>query len=231
MKAGVLAFLDRLAGVFFPYRCAICGQVVEYEKMCCPACEEKHLPPQAAAESAQPPLSGSLTLFDYKGEIVRAVLEMKRLAERRQACFFAGQLALAMEEHWPQISFDLITAVPQSTARRRNTGHNQAQVLARELAGEMNMPQCYDLLSRWEKSLPQHKLTGEDRKQNAELSYRLLPGASLHGERVLLVDDVLTTGATASACAGRLLEAGASEVRVVAVAQTLLQSNCGVKSQ
>lgn len=69
-------------------------------------------------------------------------------------------------------------------------------------------------------SSPQKSMSRAERMQNAKNSYRCRPGADLSGKRVLLVDDIITTGATASACALELLKAGAVDVTVAAVAAT-----------
>jgi predicted amidophosphoribosyltransferase len=90
------------------------------------------------------------------------------------------------------------------------------------LGGALDVPVRTDLLTRTNQSLPQHNLNREERRQNAQRSYIARDGMKLNNEAVLLVDDVITTGATASACAAQLLKAGAGGVWLVTVASTAL---------
>ena len=103
------------------------------------------------------------------------------------------------------------------TKRKRKRGYNQAQLIAQELAKQLHLP-CQQLLEKTAATAAQHTLSAAERRTNLQGVYRVLDEQQVSGKRILLVDDVLTTGATASACAQALLDAGAQSVFAVALA-------------
>ena len=114
--------------------------------------------------------------------------------------------------------FDVICFVPLHSKRLAQRGYNQARLLAEKLARLSGRP-CLDVLQRERNTKTQSHLPHEIRQENVRGAFTLLPGAQaqLQGKRVLLVDDVITTGATISGCAALLEHAGA-EVLCVAFA-------------
>ncbi len=114
---------------------------------------------------------------------------------------------------------DRILPVPLHPTRLRERTFNQAELLARALADRMGIPCETDLLIRCRSTRPQAELTQEERSRNVRGAFDLRSGAGLKGSRLLLVDDVLTTGATAEACAALLKKAGARSVWVVTAAR------------
>lgn len=110
-----------------------------------------------------------------------------------------------------------VISVPLNSARQRERGYNQSALLARRLAQRWRIPDWSDMLSRTRATRTQTQLTPEARARNVSGAFRAPPhaGNRLRGAHVVLVDDVLTTGATALACAGTLREAGARIVSIV----------------
>jgi predicted amidophosphoribosyltransferase len=94
-------------------------------------------------------------------------------------------------------------------------------LLARRLSAATGIPLHTKLLRRTAATLTQTRLSRDERADNVHRAFAAAPGVALHGERVVLVDDVLTTGATTNACARALKRAGASEVCVWTVARGL----------
>lgn len=125
-----------------------------------------------------------------------------------------GLLAQALD---PQVNPDIIVAVPLHWRRLRQRSYNQSLLLARELGRRLERPVASELLLRLRDTPPQQGLNARERARN--LNGAFICNGKLHGERVLLVDDVMTTGATAVACSRALLEAGAADVRVAVVAR------------
>ncbi len=114
-------------------------------------------------------------------------------------------------------SFDLIVPMPLHWRRRWDRGFNQSALLAREISRRWNVPVA-NAVRRRRATVPQAGLTNAKRRANVRGVFQAK--RRLDGMRVLLVDDVLTTGATASACAQALKRAGASHVAVLALART-----------
>ncbi|AWY41580.1 ComF family protein [Pseudomonas putida] len=111
---------------------------------------------------------------------------------------------------------DLLIAVPLATRRLRQRGFNQAAMLARWLGDQLDLP----LLLRTQDTGAQQTLNASERRQNLRNAFALAPDASIKGRHLALVDDVLTTGATAQALARLLMEAGAARVDVYCLART-----------
>jgi ComF family protein len=115
--------------------------------------------------------------------------------------------------------WDLIVPVPLHSLKEREREFNQSERLARRVANATEIPFNARLLRRVEVTRTQTQLTREQRAANVRRAFRMAPGTALSGERVVLVDDVLTTGATASACADVLRKNGADRVCVWTVAR------------
>jgi ComF family protein len=109
--------------------------------------------------------------------------------------------------------------VPASAEKLKERGFNQAELLASRLAALLGAPVLPQALLRRD-SLAQHTLNRKTRLQNAETAYAINEATHVKGKHILLVDDVLTTGATMASCGALLLEAGAASVVAVAATAT-----------
>jgi ComF family protein len=117
-----------------------------------------------------------------------------------------------------ETNFDAIVPMPLHWRRRWERGFNQSDFLAQEIARRWNTP-VRRLVHRKRATVPQAGLTSAQRRLNVRAAFSVKPGLKLTGQRILLIDDVLTTGATASACARALKRAGASQVTFLALAR------------
>lgn len=183
--------------------CDRCGLPTTFETPVCEACKNVDF----GFESARAPLR-------YEGvgkEIVHALKYRgyTRVVEK----LAAPLMAEALGEPGP---FDAVVPVPLHRARMRRRGFNQAALLARGVAGRMNTP-VSDTLQVVRSTRDQVELSAAERRANVAGAFAAK--APLRG-RLLLVDDVLTTGATLSACADTLIAAGAAEVHAVTLCRT-----------
>jgi competence protein ComFC len=126
----------------------------------------------------------------------------------------SSALANLQQEHW-----DMIVPVPLHKIKRREREFNQAERLARRLSDATQIPLECDVLERVQATRTQTRLTRRERQENVRKAFALFGGTRLNGERIVLVDDVFTTGATTSACAKVLRDSGAGEVCVWALAR------------
>jgi len=115
---------------------------------------------------------------------------------------------------------DYLLPVPMAPRRLRERGYNQALMLARWLSTALNIPCDADLLLRPFETVAQQDLDAKTRKRNLLRAFTLAPGAQVQGRHLALVDDVLTTGATAHSLARLLMAAGARRVDVYCLART-----------
>ena len=115
---------------------------------------------------------------------------------------------------------DFLLPVPLSTQRRRQRGYNQAAMLAQWLSAALNIPGHEHWLLRTQDTAAQQALDAKTRKRNLQHAFSLAPGVQVGGLHLALVDDVLTTGATAESLARLLIKAGARRVDVYCLART-----------
>ena len=154
-----------------------------------------------------------------RGVVLEAI---HRFKYQRQLWFENFLAGLFLREAVPALrgqNWNMIVPVPLHPVRQREREFNQAERLAAHLGTAMNIPLNERLLRRVTPTATQTRLTRQQRAANMRGAFALRPGAHLNGERVVLVDDVFTTGATTSACAGALLAAGAADVCVWTVAR------------
>ena len=114
--------------------------------------------------------------------------------------------------------FDYITWVPVSTRRKWERGYDQVELLAKALSKELSVPVIATLKKHRHTQAQSGIRDDSVRKANVLGAYKILPGSDIAGKTFLLIDDVITTGATASECAKTLLTAGAKEIYCAAVA-------------
>ncbi len=184
-------------------QCAGCG-VASWQGRTCERCCSRAL-------SGVDQLAGVSVALHYDGPVKQAVLDLKFQALR----WAAPDLARFFEPLWEQERFDAVTSVPVSPGRYRERGYNQSELLARAVARRSGIPYL-PLLAR-QSSDHQLGLGRAERLRRVGGVFYGLHGLS--GERVLVVDDVVTTGATLNECARVLKTAGASTVWGLALAR------------
>jgi len=118
-----------------------------------------------------------------------------------------------------EYSFDVIVPMPLHWRKRWQRGFNQAELLAIEIGCRTNVP-VRNALRRMRNTPSQAGLTSSKRRQNVSGAFQAKKPATLDGRRVLLIDDVMTTGATAASCSRALKRAGARQVILLTLART-----------
>lgn len=201
-----------LSSLVFPAACAGCAQALEQPAPdpLCAACSRK-LPRQ------QPPLTyragvWALSPWTYEGLARDLVLAYKYDARLAWTPFLADQM---LQAAGGRSQADLLVPIPLHPVRRRERGFNQAELLAKELSGRLKIPCKSRLLRRAIATEPQSELKRAQRQDNVAGAFELEPDAQLQNKRCLLVDDVVTTGSTAAACAKLLKQAGAASVTLL----------------
>jgi ComF family protein len=117
---------------------------------------------------------------------------------------------------------DLVIPVPLHTRRLRERGFNQSLLLARQVSRRRSIPLNFTALQRARQTQPQTQLSGPERRKNVRGAFEVRKREAVKGKRILLIDDVFTTGATVQECAYVLREAGATEVQVLTLARVAL---------
>jgi ComF family protein len=163
----------------------------------------------------------------YEGAMVRAILLLKFENIEPLGGLFARLLADLVTGSGPQLEADVIVPVPLHRQRERERGYNQAALIAKPLAKMLGLPCKSVLLTRIRPRPDKHILTLEERWESVRGAFAAHPGSQIDNLRVLLLDDVMTTGATLDSCAKTLRDAGARSVVGVTVARARLRNSAG----
>ena len=165
-----------------------------------------------------PPYAGARSFGYYTAELSRLIQGLKFQDRRNLVKLFVPLLAGAFFDSWRREDFDLIVPVPLHVKRKRERGYNQSELLARLLARQIAIP-CSRALIRVRLTLPQVGLTDSQRLENVRKAFRCTKPQQISERRILLIDDVMTTGATATSASRTLLEGGARRISVLTVAR------------
>ncbi len=187
-------------------RCLRCGVAIDGEANYCGNC---------AFDKTY--FDRAFSPFCYDGAVRDAILDMKFNNLGANAVIFARYLAYTAERE--KLNYDVVTFAPMSNRSLKKRGYNQARLLAEAFCDILNNTELLrETVIKIRETEPQEKLSRTERKTNLVGSYRICPDADVKGKRILLIDDVKTTGATINECAKVLKRAGAVEVVALTVA-------------
>lgn len=240
VKEGSL--LDRILEVIFPSRvsCIVCDDDLFHDSVGC-ICDKcnQTLPKtyshicEKCGESLDSLANFCLTCkksikryfkvarapFMYDGEIVKLIHNLKY-----NDCKYLGSyLSEILVEEYKKNNFDvdIVIPIPLNPKRLKERGYNQAFLLCRKFETDLKLPIDTTSLIRKVDTPTQTKLTKQERKQNLENAFQVVDKSAIKGKRILLIDDVYTTGATLEEASKTLLKAGAKEIYCLTVAHTL----------
>ena len=211
---------EKLLDLFFPPKCPFCQRILEAPRApLCPSCRTK-LPwlEGTAGERAIDFADGCFSPLAYRDGVPEAVRRYKFSRVQALGRPMAQVMARCLEDRLPE-GADLLCWAPLSQKRLRERGFDQAELLAREVGRLLSIP-AEPILEKIQHTVPQSGLEeGSARRANARGAYALRSGADLTGKRVVLVDDVVTSGATLSECAALLRMGGAVQVWCLTLAR------------
>lgn len=235
----IKAFLEysrqAAADLLFPRRCPVCGGVAMPKgRLICPAClkqlsfvsspacmkcgkeigsrEQEYC---ADCIRRKKSFTRGFALLNYDSRAAVSMAAVKYHNKREYLDFYARAAALRFKKQFRQAGIQVIVPVPVHASRLKTRGFNQAAVLAEKLSAELGIP-WEELLIRVKKTDPQKSLGSAERLKNLRGAFEAEQEAG-KWERVLLVDDIYTTGSTAEICSRALLKTGVKQVFVFAV--------------
>lgn len=182
-------------------RCRSCGRPIPEGTTLCSHC----------ADGFHPFFSGISAVCLYEEEVRAALLRMKSFRYQSYASFFAPYMA-ALVRHHHSILPDGVVSVPPRKKRMEKEAYDQAETLARLVARALGVPFLPRVMRQVESRQKQSLLSESERFANVIGNYRVIRPSRVAGKRLLLVDDICTTGATLNECAKVLRQAGAVSV-------------------
>lgn len=187
--------------------CKSCGRsILRQEESLCGNCKRHHFS-----------FSGGMMLYQLTEEIEGAITELKYHGRKDKGLFFGMRAGERFQEKLKDLGIQGIIPVPIHKERRRKRGYNQAEIIGKGLEKQIGIPLYSDFLKRNKKTKALKDCSPVERLQNlfSAMDCEDLPGEL---KRILLIDDIFTTGATMEACSRKLLDAGAEEVYIMAIA-------------
>jgi ComF family protein len=245
--SGLRSVTEALAAVIFPAPCRVCGNPLD-NAIRIPICRSclASLRPLTGAMCARcgRPFASHVAIESvtplchlcrkdlyhfgfarsyglYNAEMARAIILLKYEGVTPLGSWFAQRLRSVVETHPAPYQADVVVPVPAQAARLRERGYNHADLIARPLARNLGLPFRSYLLVRTQPRPDKLRLTVRERWRTVRSAYATRAGVRVDKLRVLLVDDVFTTGATLDACSRALRRAGASEVVALTVARAV----------
>lgn len=207
----------KLLDLIFPPKCILCqGLLCREETDICHRCRVL-TPNIEKTKSRFSFVAGWTALWYYKGDARLSLLRFKFRGKRSYALSYGRMLAM----HLRQKGFDkyqVLTYIPVAPLRKFHRGYDQVELIAKAVAKELGIP-LVPTLQKLRNTPPQSGFKDvSQRRANVLGAYKIKRPDLVRGKQILLLDDVITTGATASECARVLLTAGAKEVYCAAMA-------------
>ncbi len=218
---------------FFPRRCKLCGcRLAEDEKIVCLSCARK-LPLTDDCLSpydnitarmlwGRMPIERATALTYYHPGAYSSLLmyKLKYGNEPDIGVWFGEYMANSLMPYGVFDDIDMIIPLPIHKRRERERGYNQSQEIARGIGDISSIKVQNNIVERSRYTVSQTKLTHTDRTKNVKGAFTLLRPDAIRGKHVLLVDDIITTGATIAACANELAKAEDVKISIMTVGRT-----------
>ena len=234
---------DDLLSFFFPPVCTGCGEKLrENESFFCSVCHDAFdsIPPPICplcgaplgnhvletrkcpeCPSGEVHFDSARSAFLYRGAIAEGVKAFKFRSRIELSELFARILYYQIRKKMSGKKFDVIVPVPLHFRRYMQRGYNQAGEIARIISRETYIDHFPDAIKRVRATKAQSGLHHDDRRENVKDAFSPSPGDRLKNKKVLLIDDVYTTGSTINACAGAIKKGGAESVTALTICRAL----------
>lgn len=210
---------DWVLDVFYPTRCILCRRrLAPGRPAICPLCQDT-MPSAVGDHKKADYFSECVSALYYEGAVQNAIRRYKFGGTSAYAPAFGELIAERIYEELDG-QYDILSWVPLAPDRLRKRGYDQAQLLAENAAERLRKPLQRVLKKRRGVSAQSLTQNADQRKANIAGAYTVIAPEAIRGKRILLIDDIVTTGSTLSECARVLLKAGAEEVMCVTLAMT-----------
>lgn len=207
----------KLIDMFFPTVCPYCDDIINFDNYngFCNRCKSSiSFSNKARQITLNDKLSVScISSFKYENDVRKAIHRFKFRGKRNYRHMFGVSMRKSFVEFYkinPK-DYDVVTFVPFSRRQRRNRAYNQAELLAKSFAANVNLP-CKELISKLRDNKSQHELSATERSKNVLGVYGVTKVKRVKDKNIILCDDIITTGSTLRENTAQLLKAGAKSV-------------------
>ena len=228
--------LQYLIDILYPVRCPVCREIVVPKgQRICSGCREKlRIIEEPRCKKCSKPVEleeqeycsdcerkafryiKGFSMWIYDSVMKESISDYKYRNKKENAKFYVEELVHYYGEKISKLAPDALVPVPIHRTKYKDRGYNQADILARGVGKQLGIPVLSELLIREKKTLPQKQLDDKERLENLKDAFCMnLRETGRYGKqlnRILLIDDIYTTGSTVEACTGILLEHGIKEV-------------------
>nr|WP_316621716.1 phosphoribosyltransferase family protein [uncultured Ruminococcus sp.] len=198
-------FLRQVTALIFPERCPYCSDLIEPCEIACEHCyseiRRKHVPLKSGARGFR-----CISAFVYGGKVRRMILRLKYFDRIQYVPQVAELMADDIRSAYGENAFDLITFVPMHEKDLKKRGYNQSQLLSKALSSLLDIP-YQDTLRKIKRTKKQHRLKYAERKTNLTGAFEVIDKELIKDKRILLIDDIVTSGYTLGNCAKKLSSA------------------------
>ena len=235
MEKKKIRWKEILISIFFPRRCPICDETIPYGEKICKICADKVIYVKEPSckkcgkqlENERQEYCGDCSrkrhhyeqgkaIFSYQNDMKLSMYRFKYSGRREYADFFAEEVTKRYGRWIVQRGIEVIVPVPMYMSKKRKRGYNQAEIFALALGRECAIPIERKLVQRIRNTMPQKSLNDIQRKDNLKGAFQVRTNIVKYS-KILLVDDIYTTGATIDAIAELLKKSGAKEVYFLSI--------------
>lgn len=218
---------------FFPNKCPCCKRVIPATDLFCKECFEGFketdkgerckvcfsLKTKCECKKYPKFYFRSIAPFKYQAPLKNAIISFKRIKNQRLAKFFAENIVNLIAKKYKNVKFDAIIPVPLHKSRKRQRGFNQSEMLCNELSKILEVPVLNNVLHQVKRAKSQHTLNFKQRRLNVKGIYQTV-SIPIEYQRVLLVDDIMTSCSTLNECAKVLRIEGVTKIYCATIAKT-----------
>lgn len=206
-----------LLQILYPKQCLICGKLEQ--DTICSKCYNTLKIEAKVEQYKNKTFNKHLYIFKYEGKIRNLIIDYKFNDKPYLNELFA-KIILKNEKICRKIKkYDIIIPVPIHKKRKNERGYNQSELIAKKLAKNLNVELVTDSLIKQKNTLPQSTLSKKQREENVKTVYKIQNKQKIENKKIILLDDIYTTGATVEECSKILKQNGAKEILVLTIAK------------
>jgi ComF family protein len=211
-------FLD----LIYPPKCPVCHKVIEIHGQWCTKCMASVLLTREINMFAHnlTALDTCYAICDYEAGLKKLLHDIKFRQKAKYALHLRWLLYTGLSSRQYKLECDLVVPVPLHKERLRERGYNQSALLFKEWSEQKGFCWCEDILIRQKATKPQWQLRLKERRHNIKGAFRVTRPEAVSGKRIILVDDIFTSGLTMEECAKVLKKAGAVKVAGLVLASS-----------